>query len=171
MTKKHKKKLESIDFSEINFVLMDLDGVLTDGTIIYSTTGEHIKVFSVYDGYGIERGHSLGLKFGVISGRSSEINIQRIKKLKIEELYQDCHDKVAAYEEIKTKYKLKPKNFCYIGDEIFDIPLLKKAAFSCAPANAVDEVKKEVDYITQREGGKGAVRELIDLILKKKKLI
>lgn len=171
MTKKHKKKLDSIDFSQINFVLMDLDGVLTDGTIIYSTSGEQIKVFSVYDGYGIERGHRLGLKFGVISGRSSEINVQRIKKLKIEELYQDCHDKVAAYEEIRTKYNLEPNNFCYIGDEMFDIPLLKEAAFSCAPANAVDEVKEEVDYITQKEGGKGAVRELIDLILKKKKLI
>lgn len=171
MVKTKNKKITNIDFSGINFVLMDLDGVMTDGTIIYSTSGEQIKVFSVYDGYGIERGHKLGLKFGVISGRSSKANVHRIKKLKIEEFYQDCHDKVKAYEEIKTRYKLEPGNFCYIGDEMFDIPLIKQIAFSCAPANAVDEVKEEVDYVTQKEGGKGAVREVIDLILKKKKLI
>jgi 3-deoxy-D-manno-octulosonate 8-phosphate phosphatase (KDO 8-P phosphatase) len=165
------KNIEDIDFTKINFVLMDLDGVLTDGTIIYSSSGEQIKVFSVYDGYGIERGHQHGLKFGVISGRSSEANVHRIKKLKIDEFYQDCGDKVLAYEEIKTKYKLEPVNFCYIGDEMIDLPLLRETAFCCAPANAVDEVKQEVDYVTMKEGGKGAVREVIDLILKKRKLI
>jgi 3-deoxy-D-manno-octulosonate 8-phosphate phosphatase (KDO 8-P phosphatase) len=171
MVKTRNKKIKLIDFSKINFVLMDLDGVMTDGKIIYSSSGEQIKVFSVYDGYGIERGHKLGLKFGVISGRSSEANVHRINKLKIDEFYQDCNDKVRAYEEIKTKYELEQNNFCYIGDEMFDIPLLREVAFSCAPANAIDEVKEEADYVTQKEGGKGAVREVIDLILKKKKLI
>jgi len=165
------KDISKIDFSKINFFLMDMDGVLTDGTIIYSTNGEHIKVFSVYDGYGIERGHKLGMKFGIISGRSSEVNVLRAKKLHIEELYQDTGDKVAAYEEIKKKYNLNDENFCYIGDEVFDIPLLGKVAFSSAPANAVEEVKNEVHYITKIEGGKGAVREVIDFILKKQNLI
>jgi len=165
------KNLDNIDFSKINFVLMDMDGVLTDGTIIYSTNGEHIKVFSVYDGYGIERGHQHGMKFGIISGRSSEVNIHRAKKLNIEELYQDCKDKVKAFEEIKRKYNLKDENFCYVGDEVFDLPLLDRVAFSCAPANAVREVKDSVHYITEVKGGKGAVREIIDLILRKKKLI
>jgi 3-deoxy-D-manno-octulosonate 8-phosphate phosphatase (KDO 8-P phosphatase) len=165
------KNLDDIDFSKINFVLMDMDGVLTDGTIIYSTNGEHIKVFSVYDGYGIERGHQNGMKFGIISGRSSDVNINRAKKLNIEELYQDCKDKVKAYEEIKSKYNLKDENFCYVGDEVFDMPLLDRVAFSCAPANAVREVKDSVHYITEVGGGKGAVREVIDLILRKKKLI
>ncbi len=165
------KNLDNIDFSKITFVLMDMDGVLTDGTIIYSTNGEHIKVFSVYDGYGIERGHQLGMKFGIISGRSSEVNIRRAKRLKIEELYQDCMDKVSAFEEIKSKYKLVNENFCYVGDEIFDLPLLRKVAFSCAPANAVEEVKDEVRYVTRTKGGEGAIREVIDMILKKKNLI
>lgn len=165
------KDISKIDFSKINFFLMDMDGVLTDGTVIYSTNGEHIKVFSVYDGYGIERGHQNGMKFGIISGRSSEVNVLRAKKLHIEELYQDIGDKVAAYEEIKKKYKLDDENFCYIGDEVFDLPLLRRVAFSAAPANAVEEVKKEVHYISKVEGGKGAVREVIDFILKKKKLI
>jgi 3-deoxy-D-manno-octulosonate 8-phosphate phosphatase (KDO 8-P phosphatase) len=165
------KDIKNIDFSKISFVLMDLDGVMTDGTIIYSTNGEQIKVFSVYDGYGIERGHKLGLKFGIISGRSSEVNVLRAKKLNIEELHQNANNKVAVYEQIKQKYSLGDENFAYIGDEIFDIPLLRKVAFSSAPANAVPEVKKEVHYITNVEGGKGAVREVIDFILREKKLI
>jgi 3-deoxy-D-manno-octulosonate 8-phosphate phosphatase (KDO 8-P phosphatase) len=165
------KKIEDVDFSKISFILMDMDGVLTDGTIIYSTNGEHIKVFSVYDGYGIERGHKLGLKFGIISGRSSEVNVLRAKKLHLEELYQDVGDKVKAYEEIKEKYGLSSENFAYIGDEVFDLSLLNTVALSAAPANAADEVKNAVHYVTKTEGGKGAVRELIDLILKRKKLI
>jgi 3-deoxy-D-manno-octulosonate 8-phosphate phosphatase (KDO 8-P phosphatase) len=165
------KKIEEVDFSKISFILMDLDGVLTDGTVVYSTTGEHIKVFSVYDGYGIERGHKLGLKFGIISGRSSEVNVLRAKKLHIEELHQDISDKVKTYEEIKQKYSLDDESFAYIGDEVFDIPLLRIAAFSAAPSNAVPEVKEEVHYVTSVEGGKGAVREMIDFILRKKKLI
>jgi 3-deoxy-D-manno-octulosonate 8-phosphate phosphatase (KDO 8-P phosphatase) len=165
------KDIKNIDFSKISFVLMDLDGVMTDGTIIYSTNGEQIKVFSVYDGYGIERGHRLGLKFGIISGRSSEVNVLRAKKLNIEELHQNANNKVAVYEEIKQKYSLGDESFAYIGDEVFDIPLLQKVAFSSAPANAVPEVKKEVHYITKVEGGKGAVREVIDFILREKKLI
>ena len=165
------RNINDIDFSKISFILMDLDGVLTDGTVVYSTTGEHIKVFSVYDGYGIERGHKLGLKFGIISGRSSEVNVLRAKKLHIEELHQDISDKVKAYEEIKQKYSLGDENFAYIGDEVFDIPLLRIAAFSAAPANAVPEVKEEVHYVTSTEGGKGAVREMIDFILRKKKLL
>lgn len=165
------KNINNIDFSKISFVLMDLDGVMTDGTIIYSTNGEQIKVFSVYDGYGIERGHRLGLKFGIISGRNSEVNGLRAKKLNIEELHQNANNKVAVYEEIKQKYSLGDECFAYIGDEVFDIPLLQKVAFSSAPANAVPEVKKEVHYITKVEGGKGAVREVIDFILREKKLI
>jgi 3-deoxy-D-manno-octulosonate 8-phosphate phosphatase (KDO 8-P phosphatase) len=111
------------------------------------------------------------MKFGIISGRSSDVNVLRAKKLKIEELWQDAGDKVAAYGEIKKRYKLGDENFCYIGDEVFDIPLLGEVAFSAAPANAVQEVKDVVHYITRVEGGKGAVREVIDFILKKRNLI
>ncbi len=150
---------------------MDMDGVLTDGTIIYTTNGEQTKVFSVYDGYGIERGHRLGLKFGIISGRSSEVNVLRARKLKIEELHQDAGDKVKIFEEIKQKYSLSDECFAYIGDEVFDLPLLGEVAFSAAPANAVQEVKDAVHYVTSTGGGRGAVREMIDFILKKKKLI
>ncbi len=159
------------DFSKIVFILMDIDGVLTSGSLIYSDSGNIMKVFNVYDGHGIVRGHELGLKFGAISGRGNESNKHRAERLKLEEFYQECPDKVAAYEEIKKKYNLKDENYCFIGDDVFDLPLLRLVAFSCAPANAMQEVKNEVDYVTHLEGGKGAVREVIDLILREKELI
>lgn len=150
---------------------MDLDGVLSDGSLIYTPSGEILKIFSVYDGYGIERGRGHGLKFGVITGKENEVNRHRARRLKLDELYEGISDKVAAFEEIKSKYKLENENFCFIGDDVFDLPLLLKVAFSCAPVNAVEEVKDKVHYVTKIPGGKGAVREVIDVILKKKGLI
>ncbi|MGH2576039.1 MAG: KdsC family phosphatase [Ignavibacteria bacterium] len=163
--------IDETDFSKISFILMDMDGVLTDGSIIYSSTGEQTKIFSAYDGYGIERGHHKGLKFAIITGKNSDVNKFRAKRLKIDELYQGTEDKLTAYEEIKKKYNLGDESFCFIGDDVFDLPLLKKVSFSCAPVNAIKEVREQVDYVTEIEGGKGAVREVIDLILKKKNLI
>jgi 3-deoxy-D-manno-octulosonate 8-phosphate phosphatase (KDO 8-P phosphatase) len=165
------KNIDDVDFSKISFVLMDMDGVLTDGSIIYTSTGEQVKIFHAHDGFGIRRGHELGLTFGVISGKSTPVNNFRVEKLKIAELYQDAEDKVAAYEEIRAKYKLKQENFCFIGDDVFDLPLLRTVAFSCAPPNAVGEVRNEVHYVTKCEAGRGTVREIIDLILRKKGLL
>lgn len=165
------KSIDDVDFSNISFILMDMDGVLTDGSIIYTSGGEQIKIFNAHDGFGIERGHQLGLQFGVISGKSTPVNEFRVSRLKIQELYQDCKDKVAAFKEISKKYKFKPENFCFIGDDVFDLPLLGEVALSAAPANALDEVKDAVHYVTLKKGGEGAVRELIDLILRKKGLI
>lgn len=165
------KNINEVDFSKITFVLMDLDGVLTDGTIIYHDDGRQMKVFHAHDGFGIVRGRQLGLKFGIISGKKTPANEIRAQRLKIEELYQDCDNKVEAYDEIIKKYKLEPENFCFIGDDIFDMPLLSKVGFSCAPINGIKEVRDSVHYVTEIGGGKGAVREVIDLILRRKGLI
>ena len=89
----------------------------------------------------------------------------------IHHLYEDIKDKLIPFEELKLKYKLKNENFAYIGDDEFDIPLLKKAGFSCAPKSAIGVVKKNVDYVCKKNGGEGAVREIIDMILKAKGLI
>jgi 3-deoxy-D-manno-octulosonate 8-phosphate phosphatase (KDO 8-P phosphatase) len=161
------KQKKKVDLSKISFILMDLDGVMSDGSLIYTPEGERLKVFSVYDGFGIERGRIHGLKFGVITGKTDEVNRQRAKRLKLDELYEGIDDKPAAFDEIRKKYNLKAENFCFIGDDVFDLPLLRAVGFSCAPANAMDEVKKQVHYVTKREGGKGAVREVIDYILSK----
>lgn len=161
------KNINDVDFSKISFVLMDLDGVLTDGSIIYTDEDTQLKIFYAHDGFGIERGHQHGLRFGVISGRKAASNEHRVRRLKIAELYQDCGDKVAAYEEVLAKYKLEPENFCFIGDDVFDMPLLSVVGFSCAPINGIKEVRDSVHYVTELGGGKGAVREVIDLILRK----
>lgn len=162
------KDIKAVDFSKISFVLMDMDGVLSDGSLIYLPDGGIVKVFHAHDGYGIERGRQLGLRFGVISGKSAEANRYRIERLKIEEYYESRSNKVEAFEEIKAKHKLSDENFCFIGDDVFDMPLLNKVAFSCAPSNAIKEVRESVHYVTGTAGGKGAVREVIDFILREK---
>jgi 3-deoxy-D-manno-octulosonate 8-phosphate phosphatase (KDO 8-P phosphatase) len=161
------KDINNIDFSKIQFILMDLDGVLTDGSVIYSSSGEMLKAFNAHDGFGINRGRSLGLKFAIISGMSALANEMRAKRLNIEELYQDCGDKTSAAIEIKQKYSLTDENLCFIGDDVFDIPLLKQVAFSACPPEAVVEVRDEVHYITKVSAGRGCVREMIDFILRK----
>lgn len=165
------KKKKVPDLKKIKFILMDLDGCLTTGHIILSSSGEDIKMFHTHDGFGITRGIELGLKFAVISGRSSEVNRIRIKKLGIHYLFESIDDKLIPCNELKKKYNLRDENFAYIGDDDFDIPLLKKVGFSCCPKSAVSEVKKNVNYICKKNGGEGAVRELIDLVLKAQKLI
>lgn len=150
---------------------MDMDGCLTTGHIIHSTSGEEIKMFHTHDGFGITRGRELGLRFAVISGRSSAVNKTRVARLKIDYLYENVEDKTIPYKELKSKHNLKDENFAYIGDDEFDIPLLKLVGFSSCPKSGIDEVKKHVHYVCKKEGGNGAVREIVDMILKSKKLI
>ncbi|MCX6156579.1 MAG: HAD hydrolase family protein [Ignavibacteriae bacterium] len=159
------------DLKKIEFILMDMDGCLTTGHVIYSSSGEDIKMFHTHDGYGLTRGRELGMKFAVISGMGSAVNKRRVERLKIHHLYENIDDKLIPFEELKKKYKLKDENFAYIGDDEFDIPLLKKVGFSCCPKSGIDEVKKHVHYVCKKNGGEGAVREMIDKILKAKKLI
>lgn len=159
------------DLKKIEIVLMDMDGCLTTGHIIYSSNGEDIKMFHTHDGYGLTRGRELGLKFAIISGMNSAVNKRRVERLKIHHLYENIDDKRIPFEELKKSYKLKDENFAYIGDDEFDIPLLKKVGFSCCPKSGIDEVKKHVHYVCKKNGGEGAVREMIDKILKAKKLI
>ena len=156
---------------QIRMIIMDVDGVLTDGSIIYSSDGLEFKRFHVHDGYGIFRGREKGLMFSIISGRTSKVTSIRAKKLEIADLYQGDSDKVNIFQKIKRKYDLKYEEVCFIGDDEFDLPLLRKVGFSAAPSDAVARVRKEVDYITKAKGGRGAVREVIDMILEAKGLL
>jgi 3-deoxy-D-manno-octulosonate 8-phosphate phosphatase (KDO 8-P phosphatase) len=156
---------------KVKMILLDVDGVLTDGSIIYSSNCGEIKVFNAQDGYGIVRAIELGLKVGIITGRESEIIKKRASELGVHELIQNAIDKVKPFQNLLAKYNLKPEEFCYIGDDILDIPLLKIVGFSAAPANARSEVKRIVDYVASSSGGNGAVREIIDFILKVQKKI
>jgi 3-deoxy-D-manno-octulosonate 8-phosphate phosphatase (KDO 8-P phosphatase) len=161
------KSINDVDFSKISFILMDMDGVLSDGSLFYLPDGHVVKIFHAHDGFGVVRGRELGLKFGIISGKTAIVNKHRAERLKIEEMYEGVDDKVSAYEEIRAKYNLNPENFCFIGDDVFDMPLLDKVAFSAAPPEAIFEVRESVHYITNAHAGKGCVRDVIDFILKK----
>lgn len=158
------KKLKSI-----KLILLDVDGVLTDGKIILSSDGREYKNFHAHDGYGIVKARRAGLKVGIVSGRTSEIVDKRADKLGIEIVYQGNEDKLSVFQDIKSKYNFSEEETAFIGDDEFDIPLLETVGFSAAPANAIGIVKKVVDYVTKLEGGNGAAREVIDMILKAKK--
>jgi 3-deoxy-D-manno-octulosonate 8-phosphate phosphatase (KDO 8-P phosphatase) len=156
---------------KVKMILLDVDGVLTDGSIIYSSNCGEIKVFNAQDGYGIVRAIELGLKVGIITGRESEIIKRRANELGISDLIQNAIDKVKPFEELSKKYGFDKEEFCYVGDDILDIPLLKIVGFSAAPSNARSEVKRIADYVASSSGGNGAVREIIDFILKAQKKI
>ena len=156
---------------KIKAIFLDVDGVLTNGTIIYGTDGTEIKVFDSKDGFGITNAIKSGIRVGIITGRESDLVKRRAVELGIVDLYQGSIDKITPFEEVKKKYLLESSELAYVGDDILDLPLLRKVGFSAAPANAVREVRTKVDYVSKLHGGQGAVREIIDLILKAQKKI
>ncbi len=145
---------------------MDVDGVLTNGEIIYTSSGDELKIFNVQDGMGITLAHLAGLKTGIITGRMSALVERRAHELKMDIVSQGNFNKLPEYERVIRDFELKDEEVCYIGDDVLDLPILKRVGFSVAVANARDEVKAVCDYVTSAQGGKGAVREVIDRILK-----
>lgn len=151
---------------KIRLVILDVDGVLTDGKIIYDNNGNEYKIFNIQDGYGIELLIRKGIKIAFVSGRSSSIIDKRAHDLGVEDVYQGISDKTNALKELLIKYKLNPRDVCAVGDDSLDLGLLKKVGFPIAVKNARPEVKKIAKYITKYNGGSGAVREIAELILK-----
>lgn len=152
---------------QIKLILFDVDGVLCSGDITYLDTGQEIKTFDVQDGMGITLAHRAGLMTGILTGRKSKAVSRRSKELKVTILSQGEFNKWQPYLQIKKKLNLHDQEICYIGDDVLDLPVLKAAGFSVAVANAREEVKAVADYVTVARGGRGAVREVIDLILKR----
>lgn len=150
---------------KIKCLLLDVDGVMTNGMLYFDENGKEIKGFSIYDGLGVALCRRASILVAIISGRHSEVLSWRAKELQIEEVHQGIRDKVKTYEHIAKKHKLERQSVAFIGDDLIDLPLLREVGFSVAVANAVEDVKKEVDWVTQRRGGEGAVREVVDLIL------
>ena len=149
----------------IKLLLLDVDGVLTDGSLIYSHDGHESKAFNTQDGFGLRMLQDSGVEVGIITARSSEALNRRSQDLKISHLYQGSSNKLDAYKEIIKKTQLKPFEIAYMGDDWLDMVLLKRVGLAVAPANAVSEVKEMVHYTTEQSGGHGAVREVCDLIL------
>lgn len=152
---------------KIKMICMDVDGVLTNGSIILGN-GEELKFFNVKDGLGIKLAQKAGIITVIMTGRNSICVDRRAKELDIPEVHQGVADKIKLVENLRKKYNLKYDEIAFIGDDLPDIPVMKKVGFSMAPNDAVSEVKTIADYVTQSNGGNGAVREIIDAILKSK---
>lgn len=150
----------------IKLLILDVDGVMTDGRIIYDDDEKETKAFDVKDGHGIKLLMRAGIDVAIITARESKVVIHRAKNLGIEMVYQKAMDKTAAFEDILKKKQLSSQETAYIGDELVDIPLLRKVGFAVAVKDAVEDVKKYVNYVTEKNGGYGAVREICELILK-----
>jgi len=151
---------------KVKMLLMDVDGVLTDGRLYYTDSGEAVKVFDVRDGLGIKMAQSMGVKTGVISGRDSEALKRRLEELGIDEIHMGRYKKEEVLEEILRRHRLSEEEVLFIGDDLVDVPVLKRVGFPVAVRNAPEEVKRHAVYITRSEGGRGAVREVVDLLLK-----
>jgi len=154
------------NLADIQVLVIDVDGVLTDGTIVVNSDGSESKFFSVLDGHGIRLWQRAGLKVAFLSGRASEPTRYRAEQLEVEYVFQDCHNKLDALEKFLEQIGLSPDRIAYIGDDLPDLSVIRRVGFGVAVANAVDEVKQYADYITTRPGGSGAVREVIEYILK-----
>lgn len=150
----------------IKLLVFDVDGVLTSGQLLFGPTGEALKVFHAQDGLGINAAHRAGLKTAVITGRHSEMVSRRAGELSIGDICQGAQDKLEHLGGLMAKYGLTPDEVAYVADDLNDLALLATVGLACAVANAVPEVKAAAHYVAGRAGGDGAVREVIELILK-----
>ncbi|MGH9855312.1 MAG: KdsC family phosphatase [Blastocatellia bacterium] len=154
----------------IKLLLLDCDGVLTDGGLHYTFDGKRVlegaKVFHIHDGQGLKLAREAGLKLGIISGRISPALTARARELQIDHLHQGVDDKLAVYEQIKNAEGLADEQIAYIGDDLPDLAVMRRVGLAIAVADAVDEIREAAHFITSKPGGRGAVREAIELILK-----
>lgn len=149
----------------IKLFLTDVDGVLTDAGMYYSEKGDELKKFNTRDGKGIEILKENGIEVGILTSENTSIVLERANKLKIKLLFQGVVKKTKVFHDITNQMNLEKKNIAYIGDDINDLNILKEVGFSACPADAIDIIKKNVDYICKNKGGEGCVREVSDLIM------
>ena len=154
--------------SRVRLLVMDVDGVMTDGRIVLDGEGNEWKFFNVRDGHGIVMLHRIGVETAIITGRSSKVVERRAKELSIAHVYQGAHNKLEVYEELKRKLGLSDEQVCYIGDDVVDMPIMSRVGFAVAVADAHPEVKKVAHYVTAMPGGRGAVREVAEMIIRAK---
>jgi 3-deoxy-D-manno-octulosonate 8-phosphate phosphatase (KDO 8-P phosphatase) len=150
----------------IKLLLMDCDGVLTDGRLWLTDDGDEQKSFNTHDGLGLSLLHRAGLKSGVISGRTSKALTRRAEELGVEFVRQGDPDKIEAFEQVLQQAGVDENEVAFIGDDLTDIPIMQRAELSVAVANAVEETRAVAHHVTRAKGGQGAVREVIELILK-----
>lgn len=151
---------------KIRLLLLDVDGVMTDGRIIYDDRGGETKAFDVKDGHGLKLLQRAGIRVGIITGRQSAVVDRRAAELGIDLVYQGAKDKLVPFAEILEKTGLHDEEVAYVGDDYPDLPILRRVGFAVTVADAVEDLKAHVHYVTRQGGGRGAVREICDLLLK-----
>lgn len=152
--------------ANIKLLLLDVDGVLTDGSLYFSSNGEETKAFNTLDGHGIRMLMENQIEVGIITGRESSAVSRRAKDLELKIVFQNQKNKLAALEQILSSLKLEPQQVAYVGDDLPDLPVMKVVGLSFAVANAHDSIKDFAAFTTTRSGGQGAVREICDYLLK-----
>jgi 3-deoxy-D-manno-octulosonate 8-phosphate phosphatase (KDO 8-P phosphatase) len=152
--------------ARVRLFLVDVDGVLTDGGILFDGNGVETKRFHVRDGHGVKMMQRAGIEVGIITGRTSSVVRIRAEELGISRVRQGAHDKVAAWREMLRDTGLSPEESAYVGDDIVDVPLLRLVGFAATVADAEEYVLTEADFVSSRRGGEGAVREIIEFVLK-----
>ena len=150
----------------LRLAIFDVDGVWTDGTLWFGPRGESLKAFNILDGHGLKRLMKAGVRTAILSGRKSPAVSARAKELSVHHVIQGVgDDKVPAFEKLVKKLKLPEESCSYMGDDIQDLPVMRRCGFAVAVANAMDEVKAHAHYVTRTRGGHGAIREFCDLVL------
>jgi len=151
---------------KIKLLILDADGVLTDGKIYYGSYGDEIKAFDVKDGLGLSLWNRAGKISCILTAKKSSLLKRRAREMRVFKIYQNAFRKIDVYEKIKKKFKLQDEEICFIGDDLIDIAVLKRAGFSVTVPDAPDEVSGVTHYVTISKGGFGAVREVIEILLK-----
>ena len=156
------------DFANIRLLVMDVDGVMTDGKITYTSDGQELKSFNIKDGLGIKRAQASGIETAIITGRKSPMVEQRARELGIAHLVQGREDKLAALSDLVDQMNLSLDQVAYIGDDLPDLTAIESVKLGACPADAATEVKSKANWVSTRSGGDGCVRELCDLLVSHK---
>ena len=154
----------------IKMLVLDVDGVMTDGRLFYGPGGQEFTVFHILDGHGIKMAIRSGLSLAIITGRESEAVAQRARELGILEIHQKAVDKLSVFQGLLARNGLAASQVACMGDDLVDLPLLRRAGLALSVPDAVDEVRAAAHYVTRRAGGRGAVREAIEILLKSQNL-
>lgn len=152
--------------NKIKCLALDVDGVLTDGSIIINSDGQDIKHFNAQDGQGMKLLQNAGITVAIISARKSQAVIHRMKELGVTHIYLGQHNKIAALEDLLKQLNIKTDEVAYAGDDLPDLPVMQRIGLSIAVNNAIEEIKAIADWQTPHDGGKGAVRDICNLLLK-----
>ena len=156
------------DFADIRLLVMDVDGVMTDGKITYTSDGQELKSFNIKDGLGIKRAQASGIETAIITGRTSPMVERRARELGITHLVQGREDKLAALSGLVGQLNLSLHQVAYIGDDLPDLTAIEAVKLGACPADAATEVKSKANWVSTRSGGDGCVRELCDLLVSHK---